>query len=160
MTHQLLPGLQGTGLVANHPTPRPGPWSVFVAGEPAAYRERTTLIAGHVRSYKAKPTATWQQRIYDTAKDNPPPVMDTALVVRAEFRFGRTKRLPKRREIPHTVKPDLDNCLKSVLDGLSPWIPRDQVVVEAYISKRYALPGEAAGCEITIQPVSEPADNV
>lgn len=122
-------------------------------GEAAPYRERTAVFRGHVRSYKAKSTATWQARIYSAADKNPPPVYEGALALTAEFRMPRTKSLPKRKEIAHTVKPDVDNCLKALMDGLSPWIPRDQVVVDAHVTKRYALPGETPGCQVSLREV-------
>ena len=69
-----------------------------------------------------------------------------------EFRMRRTKGLPKRREIAHVVKPDVDNLCKSTVDGLVPaLIADDRAIVELHAAKRYATAVQSPGCLVTIE---------
>lgn len=54
--------------------------------------------------------------------------------------------------IHHTKKPDLDNLVKSVLDGLVKGrvLDDDKYITDLTISKRYEEPGHPAGVEIEI----------
>ena len=66
----------------------------------------------------------------------------------------RVTSLPKTKEVPHTKKPDLDNLVKSVVDGLSGFIyADDKQIVEIHATKRYAKRQEEPGCWVHIDEV-------
>lgn len=65
--------------------------------------------------------------------------------------------LPKPASYPaslvqHTKKPDLDNLVKSVLDGLvkGQILEDDKYITDLTISKRYTEPGHPVGVEVEI----------
>lgn len=84
--------------------------------------------------------------IIDSARDNLGPWLGP---VSLEIRFDmpRPKHLRGTNEKPHTVKPDIDNMVKAVMDALTSalwWIDDDQVW-ELKTLKQYAAKGEPSG---------------
>ena len=71
--------------------------------------------------------------------------------IAVDFYLPRPKSHPKRREIPHTKKPDLDKLARAVLDALTGVVYDDDAqVVALRCTKRHATLGEQPGCHITI----------
>jgi len=79
----------------------------------------------------------------------PPEPIEGLLAVSALFVFARPKYMQFRYKrtgeykygkglLPHGAKPDVDNCVKALLDALKRWIPQDERVVEVTACKAYA----------------------
>lgn len=67
-----------------------------------------------------------------------------------DFCFPKNK-YPK--DLPHG--PDLDNCLKFLLDELQKTIlENDSLIVKLHASKRKAKVGESCGVNIKIKPIA------
>ena len=120
---------------------------VTVYGEPKAQpRPRATARGGFARVYNPSTADEWKRMIIDSASDNLGPWLGP---VSLEIRFDmpRPKHLRGTNEKPHTVKPDIDNMVKAVMDALTSalwWIDDDQVW-ELKTSKQYAARGEPSG---------------
>jgi Holliday junction resolvase RusA-like endonuclease len=84
------------------------------------------------------------------------PLLEAPLGVSLEFRFPRLSNMPKRKERAHVVKPDLDNCLKNVMDAAEGRLfERDQGVSRVEMRKRYAHPGESPGVAVIVEELGE-----
>jgi len=69
-----------------------------------------------------------------------------------EFALPRPTRLPKRRVVPPTTKPDLDKLCRCVKDALTGVLWTDDAqVVTLTASKRYASPTEMPGVAICVR---------
>lgn len=139
-----------------------------VLGPPKAKAKRFTTINGKPRGFIDKETTAYQESIARAALaakgDWPSPYMGlidvsiTAVFPRPKYllqvnkRTGCLKSSPDR--IPYRGKPDLDNVIKAVLDGLK-WagIMRDDSQVNSLDGSRryYAAIGEAPHTEVTIR---------
>jgi Holliday junction resolvase RusA-like endonuclease len=131
-----------------------------ILGIPEALaRPRAVRRGPHIGIYQPKPT--WQGivslRAQEVSRSNNNLCFHGPVRLLAWFRMKRTSALPKTREVPHTRKPDLDNAIKSLLDGLVPaLVVDDKRVVALEAEKRYCLPWEAPGCQVTIREMLMP----
>ena len=115
----------------------------FVAGTPVPKGStRAFVVKGHAVTTNAnRNTKDWQMRIAHEAQaaiGDWPPNYDGAVSVHCMFTMPRPASLPKKIK-EHTKKPDLDKLARSVLDGITGILIKDdsQVVhISAY--KRYA----------------------
>jgi Holliday junction resolvase RusA-like endonuclease len=79
------------------------------------------------------------------------PVRDCRIIASLRFNFEKPKSYPK--SIVHmTKKPDIDNLIKTVLDGLVKHgvIEDDNCVTDLSLSKRYATPDHPVGVEVDL----------
>lgn len=136
-----------------------------VPGEPCAKgRPRIAVIAGHARAYTPAKTANYEGVVAtfalaakaesswdEEAANGPIRIMVTATFSRPKRLLERSKRTNELRHasegrMPHTSRPDLDNVVKAVVDGLNRcgiWRDDSQVCsIEA--SKWYAATNEDA----------------
>lgn len=103
--------------------------------------------SGH--SFMPKEYTEWKKRFIESTITQLSEITDDfktierPLSLRAQFIFPRPQRL-QHREIPskglvHASKPDLDNCLKAVMDGLSDAqiFRDDNLVYEVRAKKEY-----------------------
>ena len=123
--------------------------SFTVPGKPIAKgRPRMTTRGGHARAYTPAKTVAYEGLIAmagQDAMDGREPIAGPVyLVVTATFEIPKSWPAKKRATAQwHTSKPDGDNILKAVGDGLNgvAWSD-DSQVVQARISKTYgATPG-------------------
>ena len=63
--------------------------------------------------------------------------------------FARPKRMTGAHQLPHDKRPDLDNVLKAVLDGLAAHLD-DAAVFSVTASKVYGAPDEAPHVSISL----------
>lgn len=136
-----------------------------IPGEPCAKgRPRFAVIVGHARAYTPAKTANYEGVVAtfalaakaesswdEEAANGPIRVSITAVFSRPKRlleRFKKTGELRHAREgrMPHKSRPDLDNVVKAVLDGLNRcgiWRDDSQVCcIEAF--KWYAATNEDA----------------
>jgi Holliday junction resolvase RusA-like endonuclease len=123
--------------------------SFSIPGDPVAKaRARATMIAGRAQMYTPKKTENYEARVAVFAKaalaDDRPLDGAVALSIVAWFPIP-TSWSKKRRQAAldgreqHTKRPDLDNVLKAIKDGLNGIVWRDdsQVVRLLDCGKRY-----------------------
>lgn len=81
------------------------------------------------------------------------PLFSAPVGVTIQFLMPRTKALPKRVEKAHTVKPDLDKLIRSILDALTQArvLVDDSLVTEIRATKRYALTEESPGARVEVR---------
>lgn len=140
--------------------------SFFVAGEPIAQpRPKFSRAGGFVRAYTPdKFVGPWKKLIAWRSKEEGVAMrrIDAPVLLELEFvmprplsHFGTGKNagtLKASAPMFHTIKPDGDNLTKAVMDALSDCgVWRDDSLVYYYsAAKRYAAPGERAGCLVEI----------
>ena len=128
-----------------------------VLGLPKAQdRPRAFRAGAHIRVHS--PKEAWHTLVAYAAqqkREAGAPCLTGATRVFMDFRMPRVSGLPKRREVAHVKRPDLDNCIK-LIDSLVPsLLADDRQVVEIRATKRYALEGESPGCLIILESVAE-----
>jgi len=125
-------------------------FTVYGAPVPKARARTVRLPNGGVKSYTPKSTRTWEELVrYQALEHRPPRLLDDALELRAVFYLLRPKGAPKRRRWP-SVRPDLDNLEKAVLDALQGIIFTDDArIVRKVVEKRY---GDPPRVEVSVGP--------
>tara|TARA_R100000353_G_scaffold53106_1_gene42442 strand:- start:3848 stop:4288 length:441 start_codon:yes stop_codon:yes gene_type:complete len=115
--------------------------------EPKSCPRPRVTKSGH--SFMPKEYTEWKKRFIESTIIQLSEIPDDfktierPISLRAQFIFPRPQRL-QHREIPskgliHASKPDLDNCLKAVMDGLSDAqiFRDDNLVYEVRAKKEY-----------------------
>ena len=126
-----------------------------IPGLPVAQpRARATTVGGHARMYEAKrehPIHTFKAAARLAARQEFPgnQCWVEPISLSAQFIFPRPKRLNRRGDpdwrIPMAAKPDIDNLLKALLDGLTGvlWADDRQVYQLTDLSSWYASRAES-----------------
>lgn len=112
-------------------------------------RARTVAQGGRVHSYTPEATKAWEQAVQWAAKPHrPESPLTCPLAVAMVFYLPRPQRC--KRQYP-SVRPDIDNYAKAILDALNGvmWADDGQIV-QLTASKSYGDPR----VEIEIQEVS------
>lgn len=120
-----------------------------VPGQPIGKaRPRATSVNGRARMYTPKTTADYEKVVASEAKPLFPEPLACAVRLRVVAFFAMPKSWSKRKREAlegqfHTQKPDADNVLKAIKDGLNDvaWID-DCQVCDARVVKRWARHGE------------------
>ena len=105
------------------PTVARGIFSVSIPGDPVPKgRPRFARVGKFVKTFTAKDTLRYEERVAAYARDAVPVdtsgfPLDKALSADVVFVFSRPKS--RKESAPMDRKPDIDNLLKSVFDGLS-----------------------------------------
>lgn len=111
------------------PTGKGRPRVVIAKGKPHAFTPLRTMIAEQ----------EIKMAVYQRYKELPFSP-GTPLRLSVVFYMARPKSLPKQ-VTEHTKKPDIDNLLKTLMDGLSGYLVHsDAEVVQIIASKRYGSP--------------------
>lgn len=122
-------------------------------------RPRLTTRGGHARAYTPDKTRRFETVVADTARASIGPIdpYDGAVELEAHFDLPIPKSWPKRDKLAAlagtilpTGKPDLDNYLKALADGMNGVVYVDDCqIVSTRLSKRY---GEEPGVSVTVRP--------
>lgn len=132
-----------------------------IPGDPVAKaRARATIIAGRARMYTPAKTENYEARVAlfaQQAMDGRTPIEGAvALSVHASFPIPAS--WPKKRQAAaregrelHTKKPDLDNVLKAIKDGLNGivWKDDSQVAILRECRKGYS---DKPGVVVIVEP--------
>ena len=87
-----------------------------------------------------------------------PTVSDQAIGVSVEFTFARPASVSARKRPYMTVRPDVDKCLRAILDSLTKILWRDDAqVVSVVVAKRYVPADEPAHTTIRVHELALPA---
>jgi Holliday junction resolvase RusA-like endonuclease len=102
----------------------------------------------------------WKDRVIDACRRQVPGGFPTysklPCSVLMIFNMPRPKRLYRKKDpigcIPHNVKPDLDNLVKSTLDAMNEWLwwADDAAVADLRAVKRYHCQSGWPGACITV----------
>ena len=103
---------------------------------------RTFVVKGRpVVTSANKNLAGWRRLIADMAQGHLPAPTDSPVVVDMTFSFPKPKSSPKRRLYPDG-RPDLDKCVRAVLDAITHiLITDDSRVVGITARKVFGPPG-------------------
>jgi len=120
-------------------------FSVFGVPVPQG-RPRFARVGNFVKTYDPAKSASWKDRIAYAAgeymRENKKSLITEAIKAEFIFVLPRPKSLPKK-QIHHIKKPDFDNLVKAVMDGLRGiCYGDDRQIMDAHIIKRYPLPVE------------------
>lgn len=139
-------------------------WSVTftVDGTPVAKgRPRFARRGVHVHTFTPGETVAFERRVHASAATvfaGPVPAGLVRLTVHAVWPALKSKPagMPRAEWAaghPKATKPDLDNVVKSIMDGLqlAEWLDDDARVVELVATKRHAAHGEAAHTLVTVE---------
>ena len=125
-----------------------------IPGQPRGKgRPRATARGGYVRAYTDSKTRAYEHSIRAAYQEAGGTMMEGPLRVEIRAVFEPPRSLSKRRSAEmmgtaQTHKPDADNVIKAVLDGLNGAAYQDDSqVAEIRACKVY---GEAAGVEVFI----------
>ena len=134
--------------------------SIRIYGDPKPKGStRAFVVNGRAITTTANPkTKDWQLLVSTAVQTHRPekPYSDS-VCVSLKFVFTRPKSVSVKKRPHHTVKPDLDKLIRSVMDGLSGIIYTDDAVVTGIIAmKDY---GDAPGVQIDIWEGNYEADN-
>lgn len=125
-------------------------------------RPRATSINGMARLYTPKKTANYEGLVAHAAHEamaGRTPMEDAATVtmniccpIPASW-SQKKQRMAALGEIRPTTKPDIDNVVKGVFDGMNGVVWRDDVVVaELIVRKFYSL---APCVQVVVRPLQE-----
>lgn len=119
-----------------------------VYGEPVAQgRPRASIVNGYVQMYDPKKSRDYKQYIRLVASEHKPdklfggPLSMKVAIYKPTLKsFSKKKReSAEKGEIRPITKPDVDNYIKSVFDGLNQVIWKDDSqVVDLHVSKFYS----------------------
>lgn len=137
------------------------PVSFVVPGEAIGKgRPRVSTVGGHARMFTPKKTANYETLISMAAQQAmagreliPGPVMVEMKIVVAVAASWSKKKTAAALEgtVMPTKKPDADNVLKAICDGINGIVFKDDVqVVNVSLSKRF---GETPGVSVRVVPL-------
>ena len=120
-----------------------------VPGEPVGKgRPRVSTIGGHARMFTPKKTADYETLIADVAvlAMEARELIGGPVMVEMQIHVGVAASWSKKKtaaalagELFPTKKPDIDNVLKAICDGINGIVFKDDVqVVDVHTSKRYS----------------------
>jgi len=133
-----------------------------IYGEPVAQgRPRATTINGMVRMYDPKKSRDFKQYVKLAASDHRPPnlfkgplELEVKVYKSTLKSFSKKKAVAAERgELRPSKKPDVDNYIKGIKDGLNKVLWQDDSqIVDLHVSKFYS---EKPRIEIKVTPLSQ-----
>lgn len=127
--------------------------SLHIPGQPVPkLRHRVVRRGKKLQAITPEKTRTYEATIAAVALTKGHWVMAGPLRVEIVAVFARPQRIKAEGRTPHDKRPDLDNVVKSIIDGLSRHFDDGQVV-ELRAEKFYAARGEEPHTTIRISEV-------
>ncbi|GLO24232.1 RusA family crossover junction endodeoxyribonuclease [Pseudomonas putida] len=141
------------------------PVQFLVPGEPVGKgRPRIGRVGGHARMFTPQKTASYEGLIAMAGTEAMAgrTLLEGAVMVEMRIVLAIPQSMSKKRkaqaiagELFPTKKPDMDNVIKAIYDGLNGVVWKDDVqVVDAFVRKRY---GEVPGVHVRIVPLEAAA---
>lgn len=124
-------------------------------GRPRFARYRTKAGKQGILAYDPQDSANFKQKVAFFAREGGVGLYTRPVSLTVKFYARRPKRLMRKKDDSGAIacisRPDLDNYLKAILDGLNgiAWVD-DAVVYHAEVSKWYHEKGGNQRTEITI----------
>lgn len=137
------------------------PVAFVVPGEPVGKgRPRIGKLGNHARMFTPAKTANYEGLIAHAGQQAMAgrQLLDGPVMVEMHIGLSIPQSMSKKRkalaiagQIFPTKKPDMDNVIKAIYDGLNGVVWRDDVqVVDAHVRKRYV---ETPGVQVRIVPL-------
>lgn len=137
------------------------PVSFVVPGEAVGKgRPRVSTIGGHARMFTPQKTANYETLIAMAAQQamsgreliGGPVMMEMKIIVSVAASWSKKKTAEALAgDVMPTKKPDADNVLKAICDGINGIVFKDDVqVVNVSLSKRF---GEIPGVSVRVVPL-------
>lgn len=137
------------------------PVSFVVPGEPVGKgRPRVSTIGGHARMFTPKKTANYetlvsmaaQQAMADRELIEGPVMVELQILVGVAASWSKKKTAQALAgQVMPTKKPDIDNVLKAICDGINGIVFKDDVqVVDVHSRKRFS---ETPGVRVKVVPL-------
>lgn len=132
-----------------------------IPGDPVAKaRPRAAMVGGHARLYTPAKTEKYEARVavFGQQAMAGRPALEGAVALSVTALFPIPPSWPKKRQAAaragtelHTKKPDLDNVIKAIKDGLNGivWADDSQVAVLRECRKAYS---DAPRVVVTVEP--------
>lgn len=122
-------------------------------------RPRMTIRGGHPREYTPEKTARYENLVrtmfVNAYPDAVPLDVPVKVIVDAEFPIPKSWSKKKRKDAFYvTKKPDIDNVLKSIFDGLNGVAWTDDAMV-SIVEARKKYTDQMPACYITITTLEE-----
>ncbi len=127
--------------------------ALIVPGRPFA-KQRPRMTRGGF-AYTPKGTRSFEDLVRQLGAQHWPEPYDCPVFVSAAFFFEPAKSLSQKKKAalmgtPHIGRPDLDNLVKAILDGLNRVaFTDDKLVAQVWACKRYSATQES---RITVRP--------
>lgn len=127
----------------------------FVPGKPVGKkRPRFARRGHHVQAYTPEETANYENLVAMLAleqKNQHSPPLDSAVKVSIVINLHGPKSRPKRI-IYHKTKPDADNVMKSILDGMNGILFSDDAqAVKGEWEKRFSPGNQSEGVYVRVE---------
>lgn len=114
-----------------------------IPGKPfGKQRPKATAVAGRARVYTPKETVSFERTVAEIARPSFPAPIEGPVKLRVVAVFEIPKSWTKKRKAEavngfHTQKPDADNVLKAIKDGLNriAWADDSQVADERCVKR-------------------------
>lgn len=126
--------------------------------EPVPKLRPRTVRKGGLRTFTPAKTLAFEQTVRLCAQAAGCRPLEGPVSIYAEFYFTLPSSLHRKRKPVlkrwHTKKPDLDNCLKALLDGLEGCcFVSDAQVASIHAYKSEAAQGERGHIDVTVEPL-------
>lgn len=124
----------------------------FIEGHPVAQgRPKFFRRGNHVGAYDPAKSKDWKSWVKMVATSKGVKPLSGPVSLSLTFQFTRPVSVSAKKRPHHTVKPDLDNCIKGIKDALKgiAWID-DSQVCQIDASKVYA---DSPGVRVAISGV-------
>lgn len=123
-------------------------------------RPRATVINGHARVYTPKDTVMYENLVRYAYQEQVGKKLEGAIEMHCKFFFPIPKSVSKKQRalmetetVPHTKKPDTDNCVKSVTDGTQGVAFDDDKQIYKIVAEKYYSNNPRA--EIELREINE-----
>ena len=138
--------------------------SLFVPGTPTPQGSTKAFVRNGraMITHANTKTMPWRDTIAAHAMKRHGLIWPRPAALRIDMLFVMPRRAaePKRRQQPHTRKPDLDKLVRAVLDALTGvWIEDDSQIVAIGAGKETAMIGQMPGVALEVVLV-EPGEQV
>ena len=107
-------------------------------------RPRATVINGHARVYTPKDTVMYENLVRYAYQEQVGKKLDGAIEMSVKAYFPIPKSVSKKQRllmetetVPHTKKPDVDNCVKSLTDGAQGVAFDDDKQIYKIVAEKY-----------------------
>lgn len=125
----------------------------FIPGDPVPQgRPRAYRMGDSVRMFDPPKSVAWKKIVAQVAILHHATVLDGALVMRLTFYLPAPKSINCPECTMHTKRPDLDNLVKSIKDGLNGICYKDDSQVYLlHAVKFYAARPDLTGVDVVIE---------
>ena len=127
-----------------------------VPGDPVGKgRPRIDTRGKRPRTFTPDRTVAYEHAVAlaSMAAHRGPPLGEPCVLLMLAVHQRPGRRFPDEGRQPFARKPDIDNVVKAIADGMQPQVIRDDtLIVEAHVRQVYAAVGESPRVEVAVLP--------